>query len=134
MIYLLLIFPILFTLEGVREWKFYQINRAAKFQPKAADVDRKFLNGILSAAYVIPLLYLAIQTNLYDYPAALVYVAACRWLLLDGALNLLRGLGFWYAGNSGRSITDRILYPLSIPARAALKILLVVIPLFLLLL
>ena len=110
-------------LEGLREYYFYQINQAAKFSLRAVDSDRKTVNVFLWVLVTVP--FTLILVNDTWLKVALLFTAAAflRWVALDGVLNLKRGLGFWYAGNSGRSFTDKLLYPLSIPARVVLKLL-----------
>lgn len=130
----ILILTAYFCLEGLREFKFYVINHAADFAARVADVDRKAINALLSGVFIVlASLYLLSLLGVPTFSKVFwlslgvqIFTAlSLRWLCLDGVLNLKRGLGFWYAGNSGRSITDRILYPIPILTRAALKITLV---------
>lgn len=109
--------------EGYREYLFYLINKAARFSLRAEDVLRKHFNTALYGAAVLPLIYLLTGAAWLHF--SLVFCAAVfwRWVALDGVLNWCRHLGFFYAGNSGRSFTDIILHPLPIPARAAVKFL-----------
>jgi hypothetical protein len=117
---LLVFYPLL---EGLREYFFYQVNRAAGFKLKAVDSNRKTVNVLLWVlACALPVLCFSGGSWVLLGLLALAS-AFWRWVALDGVLNLKRGLGFWYAGNSGRAFTDKLLYPLSIPARAVLKLL-----------
>lgn len=117
---LMVVYPLL---EGLREYYFYQINRAENFTLRAVDSNRKTVNVFLWVLITVPSSVSLV--NGAWLKVALLFTAAAfwRWVALDGVLNLKRGLGFWYAGNSGRSFTDKLLYPLSIPARAVLKLL-----------
>tara|TARA_R110002050_G_scaffold265465_2_gene406580 strand:+ start:19096 stop:19521 length:426 start_codon:yes stop_codon:yes gene_type:complete len=104
----LFFYPIL---EGKREYYFYLINQKAKFPLRSVDSDRKTTNVGLFILFAISLSY----ENSSDWLQLLslfLAVTFWRWVALDGILNMLRGLDFWYAGNSGRSFTDKILYPL----------------------
>jgi hypothetical protein len=117
---LIIVYPII---EGIREYYFYGINRSANFSQRAKDSDRKTMNVL---TWILGHGLAAIYLSDYNWLiAALSFVALAfwRWIALDGVFNVKRSLGFFYAGNSGRSFTDNLLYPLSIPARAILKLL-----------
>lgn len=116
---LLLFYPVI---EGVREYYYYGVNRAAGFSQRSKDSDRKTINVITwGLSHALPVVYISAGSWLL---LGLIFTALAfwRWLVLDGVLNVKRGLGFWYAGSSGRSFTDKILNPLPVPARAALKL------------
>lgn len=70
--------------------------------------------------HVLPVIYLC-GSSWVLFGLIFTALAFWRWVVLDGVLNVKRGLGFWYAGSSGRSFTDKILYPLSVPVRAVVK-------------
>ena len=114
----LLLLPLL---EGRREYIFYRVNRAAGFPFPAQDSTRKRLNAGLFGALALLLCHLAAGLTL---AAAALFLASVfwRWLALDAVLNLLRELPLFYAGNSGRSLTDSFLADLPPGGRAVLKI------------
>lgn len=114
---LLITYPVI---EGIREHKFFIINKGASFHPRYADVDRKWTNVTLFIL-ATGLATLAAGENFSQMARLFIASAFYRWLVLDGILNQRRKLGFWYAGNSGRAFTDRILYPLPIWKRVILK-------------
>jgi len=123
---ILLLTALLFTypiLEGLREYYFYLINRAAKFSLRDIDSNRKTVNVVLWVMMAAYLSWFLGDGDLLKVAMIFIVAAFWRWVALDGVLNVKRDLGFWYAGNSGRSFTDKLLYPLSIPARAVLKLL-----------
>ena len=116
----IIVYPII---EGIREYYFYRINRAANFSRRSEDSDRKTMNVVSwILCHSFPVLLLA-NGNCITLILIGIALALYRWIALDGVVNLRRGLGFWYAGNSGRSFTDKILYPFPIWQRAVLKVL-----------
>lgn len=118
-ILMFLIFPVI---EGIREFYFYGINKAASFSIRSKDSDRKTMNVLTWVlAHIVPILYLSHDFWLNALILSFT-VAFYRWLILDGIVNIKRSEGFFYAGNSGRTFTDKILYPLSIRKRAMVKI------------
>jgi|GEM_PF-6168098 len=121
--YLAILIMILYPfVEGVREYYFYGVNKAAGYSQRSKDSDRKIMNVLTwFMTHVILVLQLGNQ-DLVLMGLIAIALAFWRWIVLDGVLNLKRELGFWYAERSGRSFTDRLLNPLSIPARAAWKL------------
>lgn len=111
------------VIEGIREYYYYGVNRSANFSQRSKDSDRKTMNVITWAlCHAIPVLLISTGAWITAL-LAFISLAFWRWIALDGVLNLRRGLGFWYDGGSGRSFTDKILYPLPVWQRAALKLL-----------
>lgn len=118
-VFIFLFYPIV---EGLREYYYYGVNKAARFSQRTKDSDRKTMNVLTWVlCHCLPVIYLS-GNNWLLAVAIAVALAFWRWVALDGVLNVKRGLGFWYAGNSGRSFTDKILYPLPVITRATLKI------------
>ena len=99
------------VLEGKREYYFFLINQKAKFSLRTVDSDRKTINVGLFILFASALSY-ELSGSWQELLSLFLAVTFWRWIALDGVLNILRGLDFWYAGNSGRSFTDKILYPL----------------------
>lgn len=116
-LFVLLLYPLI---EGKREYYFYLINQRASFALRSVDSDRKTTNVGLFILFATALSY-ELSENWLELVLLFLAVSFWRWIALDAVLNRMRGLGFWYAGNSGRSFTDKILYPLPIWARALLK-------------
>lgn len=113
----LLFYPIL---EGKREYYFFLINQKAKFSLRAVDSDRKTTNVGLFILFASALSY-ELSGSWQELLSLFLAATFWRWIALDGVLNKLRGLDFWYAGNSGRSFTDKILYPLPMSAKIIVK-------------
>jgi hypothetical protein len=113
----LLFYPIL---EGKREYFFFLINQKAKFPLRSVDSDRKTVNVGLFILFASTVSYQLSADSLQLLSLFLAFTF-WRWVALDGVLNKLRGLDFWYAGNSGRSFTDKILYPLPRWAKIIVK-------------
>jgi len=122
---LAIIYPLF---EGYREYAFYRVNQRAGFQERNYDKDRKVINVLTwlffylaagsSAGIVLGFEFL-VFTKLGAWLSA---AAFWRWIWLDGILNLRRkDLGFFYAGNSGRSFTDRLIHGMPTWLKALLK-------------
>lgn len=116
-LFAIFLYPIL---EGKREYYFYLINQAAGFKLRGVDSDRKTVNVSIFLLSVCSFSYFITSGSL-ELIALICMATFWRWIILDGILNNYRTLGFWYAGNSGRSFTDKILFPLPIWLRALVK-------------
>lgn len=96
--YAILTFLVVFTiLEGKREHLFYIINRKGKFPDIPTDKQRKRLNAFMFTLIFAFIGYIT-KLSWLQIGSLLGVSYAIRWIFLDGVLNILRDLHFFYVG------------------------------------